>query len=105
MPRALRLGDENGVIAHRIQFSAIDQTGTLEVRRPKMDRANDPRYNFDADPSLDEIVAQQGKGPITDLSVLHGDFWPEEESIESFLAALHEWRGHKRAGPAARRLR
>ena len=37
-----------------------------------MDRANDPRYNFGAGPSLDEIIAQQGKGPITDLSVLHG---------------------------------
>ena len=55
-----------------------------------MDTSNDPRYNFDADPSLDEIIAQQGKGPITDISVLHGDFWPEEESIEDFLAALHE---------------
>ena len=54
-----------------------------------MDRVNDPRYNFDADPSLDEIIAQQGKGPITDLSVLHGGFWPEEESIEDFLLALH----------------
>lgn len=62
-----------------------------------MDNANDPRYNFDADPSLDEIIAQQGKGPITDLSVLHGDFWPPEESIEDFLTALHDWRGHKRA--------
>jgi hypothetical protein len=88
-------------VAHPDIRSEIDQTGILEVRRPKVDRANDPRYNFDADPSLDEIIAQQGKGPITDLSVLHGDFWPEEESIEDFLAALHEWRGHKRAGPAA----
>ena len=53
-------------------------------------------------PNLDEIIAQQGKGPITDLSVLHGDFWPEDESIEEFLAALHEWRGHtKRVDPAA----
>ena len=66
-----------------------------------MESANDPRYNFDADPSLDEIIAQQGKGPITDLSDLHGDFWPEEESIEDFLDALHEWRGHKRQDPAA----
>jgi hypothetical protein len=71
------------------------------MRRPKMDRANDPRYNFDADPFLDEIIAQQGTGPIADLSVLHGDPWPEEEPIEEFLAALHEWRGHKRTGPAA----
>ena len=40
----------------------------------------DPRYNFDADPSLDEIIAQQAKGPITDL---HGDFWPEEDELIS----------------------
>lgn len=59
-----------------------------------MDRANDPRYSFDADPSLDETIAQQGRGPITDLSILHGDFWPGQEPIEDFLAALHEWRGH-----------
>jgi hypothetical protein len=76
-------------------------TGILKERRRRMDRSNDPRYNFDADPSLDEIIAQQGKGPIADVSGLHGDFWPEEESIEAFLAALHEWRGHKRADPAA----
>jgi hypothetical protein len=92
------------VEAHAVLIGALaplNRAGILEVRRPKMDRAKDPRYNFDADPSLDEIIAQQGKGPIGDLSVLHGDFWPEEESIEDFLAALHEWRGHKRAEPAA----
>ena len=66
-----------------------------------MDKWNDPRLNFNADPSLDEIIAQQGKGPTGDLSELRGDFWPEEEAIEDFLAALHEWRGHKRADPAA----
>jgi len=46
-------------------------------------------------------MAEQGTGPITDVSVLHGDFWPEEELIEDFLTALHEWRGHKRSDPAA----
>jgi hypothetical protein len=66
-----------------------------------MDNLNDPRTNFEANPSLDEIIAQQGKGPVADVSVLHGDFWPEEETVEEFLAALHEWRGHKRADPAA----
>jgi hypothetical protein len=79
----------------------VQATGVVEVRRPKMDRGNDPRYNFGADPSRDEIIAQQGKGPTADLSVLHGGPWPEEESVEAFLAALHEWRGHRRAGPAA----
>jgi len=46
-------------------------------------------------------MAEQGTRPITDVSVLHGDFWPEEESIENFLEILHEWRGHKRTDPAA----
>ena len=46
-------------------------------------------------------MAQQGTGPITDVSVLHGDFWPEEESIEEFVATYREWRGHKRAKPVA----
>jgi hypothetical protein len=32
---------------------------------------------------------------------LHGDFWPEEESIEDFLAALDAWRGHKRSDSRA----
>jgi hypothetical protein len=66
-----------------------------------MQRSNDPRYDFDADPTLDELIAQQGKGPVTDVRVLHGNFWPEDEPIEDFLAALHEWRGHKNAGDAA----
>jgi hypothetical protein len=46
-------------------------------------------------------MAEQGTGPIADVSALHGDFWPEEESIEDFLDTLHEWRGHKRTDSAA----
>ena len=49
---------------------------------------NDPRENFHAAPTLEELIAQQGKGPIDDPSVLHGDFWPEDEPIEEFLNAL-----------------
>ena len=52
-------------------------------------------------PSVDQPMAEQGTGPIADVSVLHGDFWPEEESNEDFLDTLHEWRGHKRTNPAA----
>ena len=57
--------------------------------------------SFEGHPSIEQLMVEQGKGPITDVSVLHGDFWPEEESIEEFLEALHEWRGHKRTDPAA----
>ena len=52
-------------------------------------------------PSIEQLMAEQGTGPVTDASILHGDFWPEEESIEEFLDTLREWRGHVRTGPAA----
>ena len=57
--------------------------------------------SFSGHPSVEELLAEQGTGPITDVSVLRGEFWPEDESIEDFLEALHEWRGHKRTDPAA----
>ena len=77
-----------------------------ELNRQRRDLApDDPsasvRNAATGHPSVDQLMAEQGTGPITDVSVLHGDFWPEEESIEDFLDALHEWRGHKRTDPAA----
>ena len=62
---------------------------------------NDARHNFEAAPSLEELIAQQGKRPVEDVNVLHGDFWPEEERIEDFLNALREWRGHRSHDRAA----
>jgi hypothetical protein len=52
-----------------------------------MDRVNDPRYNFYASPTVDELIAQRGKGPISDPKILLADFWPEDEPIEAFLGA------------------
>ena len=58
-------------------------------------------YSATGHPSVEQLTAEQGTGPIADVSMLRGDFWPEEESIEDFLATLHEWRGHVRTDPAA----
>ena len=66
-----------------------------------MSDSNDPLQNFNADPTLEELIAQQRKAPVRDISSLRGNFWPQEESVEDFLEALHEWRGHKQADPAA----
>ena len=63
-------------------------------------QSNDPRYNFEATPSIEEIVAQQRKGPI-DVSLLHKNARPDDEPIEDFLTALREWRGHGKTDPAA----
>ena len=59
-----------------------------------MDRSNDPGYNFHATPTVDELMAQQGKSALRDPKFLLGDFGPEDEPVEKFLAALHEWRWH-----------
>jgi hypothetical protein len=59
--------------------------------------ARDPRFNFEASPTLEELLEQQGKGPVYDLSVFEGG-WPEDEPVEDFIATLREWRGHARNG-------
>ena len=69
-----------------------------ELERQRREVTEDERsecvqYSVAGHPSVEQLVA--------DVSVLHGDFWPEEESIEEFLEALHEWRGHAGANPAA----
>ena len=45
---------------------------------------------------LRDLIAEQGVKPIINIDQLKGDFWPEEESIEEFIATLREWRssGH-----------
>jgi hypothetical protein len=65
------------------------------------DSSKHVRYAASGHPSVEQLMAEQGTGPIADVSALHGDFWPEEESIEDFLQTLHQWRGHKRTDPAA----
>jgi hypothetical protein len=59
------------------------------------------RYARQGHPSVEELVAEQGTKFRDDPADLLGDFWPEEESIEDFLKALHEWRGHDSSDRAA----
>jgi len=58
-------------------------------------------YASSGHPSIERLTSEQGTGPTTDVSALHGNFWPEEESIEEFVATIREWRGHKRTDASA----
>jgi hypothetical protein len=49
-------------------------------------QSTDPRHDFEANPTIEEIIAQQGKGPI-DISALHKNARPDDEPIENFLTA------------------
>jgi len=59
------------------------------------------KYSAHGHPSVQQLMTEQCTGPIDDVAVLHGDFWPEEESIEEFIDTLREWRGHRRTDSAA----
>ena len=63
--------------------------------KPKNRPATVP-YMCSGHSSIEQLMAEQGAGPITEVSGLHGSFWPEEESVEELVATIREWRGHKR---------
>jgi hypothetical protein len=52
------------------------------------------KYASAGHPSTEELKLAQGTIPTSDPRELFGDFWPEGEDIDDFLAALREWRGH-----------
>jgi len=45
-------------------------------------------------PSIEEMAAAQGVITPRDPRDFLGDFWPENESVDEFIAAVREWRGH-----------
>lgn len=49
-------------------------------------------YSFDALPDLDALAEAQGVRPIENIDDLVADFWPEDESVEDFIAAATEGR-------------
>lgn len=59
------------------------------------------KYARQGHPTVDELVAAQGLTFPRDPRDLLGNFWPEEESIDDFLSALRESRGHAKTDPAA----
>lgn len=44
-------------------------------------------------PSLDELT--KGVPAVTSIEELGGDFWPEDESVEEFIATIRAWRREK----------
>jgi hypothetical protein len=53
---------------------------------------------FHAIDALDTWAEQQGVRPVTDFTGLLGDFWPEEEADDEFIAAVRQWRREGKPG-------
>lgn len=39
-----------------------------------------------------EETKPDSMAPVTSLEALWGDFWPEDESVDTFLATVQQWR-------------
>jgi hypothetical protein len=37
------------------------------------------------------LAAEQGVKPVEDVDTLYGDFWPEDEQVDDFIAATKTW--------------
>ena len=48
--------------------------------------------------ALEAWADRHGIKPIADAKQLRGDFWPEDESIDEFIAAVRRWRREGRGG-------
>ena len=59
------------------------------------------------DPDFDlwEEAAKQGVPLRADVDSLYGEFWPEDEDIEEFLATLRRWRREGGSTESERRRR
>lgn len=64
-------------------------------------REIEARYAESGHPSLEELAVAQGTVYSGDPRTLLGDFWPDDQPVDDFLAALREWRGHPRHDRAA----
>ena len=42
--------------------------------------------------SVQELAAQQGVSPVSNLDDLRGTFWPESEDLADLTIAIRQWR-------------
>ena len=66
----------------------VKKTGKRPIATPTPKLERDPFWHGK---SIDVLATEQGVKPLRSLEDLRGD-WPEEDSIDEFLAELRRWR-------------
>ncbi len=69
-------GVATAALARRMQAPAV--AGTSFLAQPAR--------------TLPALAAEQGVQPVSNFDDLLGDFWPEEETADEFIAAVRRWR-------------
>lgn len=72
------------IIAEVRALPPVEQQRLREILNAEASR-------FDPTKRIRELVVEQGTVPLSFEEVL-GDFWPEDEGTDEFLATLRKWR-------------
>lgn len=74
-------------IGSLLELDRFNPIGIPE-RRNKLE----PTGLFWDTPEFEKLAEQQGVAPIRKIEDLVGDFWPEDEDLDEFLAEVRRWR-------------
>jgi hypothetical protein len=70
----------------------LERLGKAEHPGPETEAKSAEDFRKRAHARLWELARQQGVEPIRNIKDLQGDFWPEDESVDDFLAWVKEIR-------------
>jgi len=83
-------GEVSRHAAHILIYSSFASPATEHRRRSNF-------LSFDARPNLEQLARDQGASLAANFDNLLGDFWPEGQSVDDFLAARERWRREGRS--------
>lgn len=94
-----QLADERTVEALAYLRTLVTKNGSSQARgSDRLEAQMNPSLvsgrDFFAQPKrdLETLAAQQGVEPVNDFDESLGDFWPDDETPDEFIAAVREWR-------------
>ena len=76
------------------RFVSPDQAAKIAAKEPE----ENALYESEV-PELASLAEAQGVSPIGDIDELVADFWPDDEDIEDFMAAVRKWRAEGNRRP------
>lgn len=92
LTKYVRLVGEAREVSGEITSLSIEDIELLDAAPPGALGADVPVGFFDATHDLESLADEQGVAPVGDMDELIGDFWPDDESVDDFLAAVESWR-------------
>jgi hypothetical protein len=92
MTRYVRLVGEATEAGGEILSLKVGDIEVLDRAVEAEERGEKGTVFFESKTDLESLAAQQGVSAVRDFDSLLGDFWPEEESADQFIASVREWR-------------